>query len=605
MRTMLAVLAAGCMPLAAPPETPESAIDLNQIGYAPAASKIALARMPQHDPITWQVVNAAGKVVASGTTIPLPLDPRAGGTQQRIDFSALTAPGDGYRLRIGTVTSAPFAIRPTPHRPLARDALAFFYHQRAGSPIEARFAGGQQWARPAAHVGEKVTCFAGKDQRGNVWPGCGHTLDVTGGWYDAGDHGKYVVNGGISAWILLNLHEWTGGRAFPDRAQAIPEAGNGVSDLLDEARWELEFLLAMQLPDGVRMHLPVDQNDPARPLRFSEVDAGGMAHHKVADERWTTIPMRPDRDPERRMLYPPSTAATLNLAAVAAQCARIWKAIDPAFSQRCLDAATRAWAAAERNPRIFAVGDFAGSGGYGDGNVADEAFWAAAELYASTGDARFHDTLTASPLYRQGVGDEHGWPATAPLGFATLALASPDAAMRDHARRVITAAADRFEGERGAVAYRIPYASDRYAWGSNSNLLNRAMLLLMAARWSGEPRYREAAGDVMDYLLGRNPLGQSYVSGYGARPLTNPHHRFWARRKDSAYPPPPPGALSGGPNNTSMIDPVALTLKGKCAPQRCWADHIDAYALNEVAINWNAPLVWAATAIDTPPANAR
>lgn len=605
MKLLAALLAATW--LAAPTHTalPERAIDLNQIGYAPAASKIALVRVQTRDPMPWQVLDAAGRIVAQGKTVPLPVDPRAGETQHRVDFSRVRTPGEGYRLRVGTILSPAFAIRPAPYRDLASDALAFFYHQRAGTPIEARFAGGEQWARPAAHVGEKVTCFANKDQKGNVWPGCAHTLDVTGGWYDAGDHGKYVVNGGISVWTLLNLHEWTNGKAFPDRAQPIPEAGNGIPDLLDEARWELEFLLSMQLPDGTRMRLPVDQNDSSKPLRFSDVDAGGIAHHKIADERWTTIPMRPDRDPERRFLYPPSTAATLNLAAVAAQCARIWATIDAAFSRRCLNAATRAWTAAQRNPRIFAVGDFAGSGGYGDGNVSDEAFWAAAELYATTGDARFRDALTASPHYRAGVKAEHGWPATAPLGFATLALASQNAEIRSHARKAIIAAADRFERERADVAYRIPYASDRYAWGSNSNLLNRAMLLLMAARWTNEPRYHEATGDVMDYLLGRNPLGQSYVSGHGTHPMINPHHRFWARQKDATYPPPPPGALSGGPNNTSMVDPIALTLKGKCVPQRCWADNIDAYALNEVAINWNAPLVWVATAIDAPPVTAR
>jgi endoglucanase len=601
----LALLIAICLATPAQADPPEIAIDLNQIGYAPAASKIAIVRVQTRDPMPWQVLDDAGRVVAQGKTVPLPIDPRAGNTQHRVDFSMIQTPDEGYQLRVGAIPSPPFAIRPAPYRGLTRDALAFFYHQRAGTLIEARFAGGEQWARPAAHVGEKVTCFVGRDQRGNAWPGCGQTLDVTGGWYDAGDHGKYVVNGGISVWTLLNLHEWTGGKAFPDRAQAIPEAGNGIPDLLDEARWELEFLLAMQLPDGARMRLPIDQNDPSKPLQFSDVDAGGMAHHKVADERWTTIPMRPDRDPERRFLYPPSTAATLNLAAVAAQCARIWAKIDPAFSRRCLGAATRAWAAAERNPRIFAVGDFAGSGGYGDRDISDEAFWAAAELYATTGDARFRDTVTASPHYRTGVKNEHGWPATAPLGFATLALASANAGIRDDARAAITAAADRFERERAEVAYRVPYAGDRYIWGSNSNLLNRAMLLLMAARWTGEPRYREAAGDVMDYLLGRNPLGQSYVSGYGTRPMTNPHHRFWARQKDPAYPSPPPGALSGGPNSSSMVDPIALTMKSKCAPQRCWADHIDAYALNEVAINWNAPLVWVATVIDETPITAR
>ncbi|WP_052134373.1 glycoside hydrolase family 9 protein [Sphingomonas sp. 37zxx] len=570
----------------------ELAIDVNQIGFAPDAPKLAIARTPDAKPRDWRIEDDTGLTVLSGKTRPLPADPRAGGHQQAIDLSALTEPGKGYRIRIGNATSAAFAVAPQPYRPLASDALAFFYHQRAGTPILARYAGGAQWARPAAHVGERVTCFAGKDQRGNIWPGCNHILDVTGGWYDAGDHGKYVVNGGIATWTLLNLHEWTAGTAFPDRAQPIPEAGNGVSDLLDEARYEVEFLLAMQVPQGTTMRMPVNQNDPSETLTFTPVDVGGMAHHKVAGERWTGIPMRPDRDPETRHLYPPSTAATLNLAAVAAQAARIWRTIDPAFAKQCLNAATSAWAAAQRNPQLFAVGDFAGSGGYGDGDVSDEAFWAAAELYATTRDPRFAATADESP-HTGRLDGEPGWSSVAALGHIALGL-SDDSPRRDRSRALIAAAADRFERERHDVAYRIPFAGDRYAWGSNSNLLNRAMLLRMAQRWSGEARFGAAADDSLDYILGRNPMGTSYVSGHGERAMQNPHHRFWARQADAAYPGPPPGALSGGPNNTSMGDPIAAKLKGKCAPQRCWVDDIGAFTMNEVAINWNAPLVWVA-----------
>jgi endoglucanase len=96
----------------------------------------------------------------------------------------------------------------------------------------------------------------------------------------------------------------------------------------------------------------------------------------------------------------------------------------------------------------------------------------------------------------------------------------------------------------------------------------------------------------MDFILGRNPLDQSFVSGYGARPMMNPHHRFWARQLDPKFPPPPPGAISGGPNSSNMSDEIAAPLKGKCAPQTCWRDDIRSFAMNEVAINWNAPLVW-------------
>ncbi len=133
-------------------------------------------------------------------------------------------------------------------------------------------------------------------------------------------------------------------------------------------------------------------------------------------------------------------------------------------------------------------------------------------------------------------------------------------------------------------------------------MLNRAIVLALASDFTGEDEYRNAVIDAMDYILGRNPLDQSFVSGYGERPLSNPHHRFWARSVEAELPPPPPGALSGGPNSTYSTDKVARELiDDGCAPQTCWADDIRAYSLNEVAINWNAPLVWVAAFLDEPP----
>lgn len=343
----------------------------------------------------------------------------------------------------------------------------------------------------------------------------------------------------------------------------LPEAGNGQDDLLDEALWEVEWMLRMQVPGGTRLALPVGPEDPSGTLILTEVDASGMAHHKVADAHWTALPTAPADDRETRLLYPPSTAATLNLAAVAAQAARMCKPIDPAFATRCLQAAKAAWTAAQRNPAIFAAQGFTGSGGYGDTALDDERAWAAAELFATTGDTAYRALPT-------GATGEPGWASVAPLGTITLATANGvPSAIRTAARASIIAAADQFLAEIPQSGYRIPYASQNYSWGSNATILNRAMLLGLAQRFTGDARYRAGVVDAADYILGRNPIGRSYVSGTGWKPLTNPHHRFWAHQLSAASPPPPPGALSGGPNNTAMADPIAMKLKGHCAPQRC------------------------------------
>jgi endoglucanase len=569
-----------------------AAINLNQLGFRPDDPKRAVIADAAVRPLAWAVIDDKNRIVLRGATKVRGADKASGDHVHIATFTALTRPGR-YRLRVDGAASGRFQVARDAYAPLARNALNFFYQQRAGIPIAPKWAGAQ-WARAAGHPHEVASCFSGPDERGNRWPGCSYALDVTGGWYDAGDHGKYVVNAGIAVWTLQNLYETRlARRLFADGQARLPEAGNGRDDLLDEARWEVEWMLRMQVPAGTRLSLPVGRQDPGGRLTLTPVDAGGMAHHKVADARWTSLPTIPAEDREPRLLYPPSTAATLNLAAVAAQAARLWKPIDPAFAARCLDAARSAWAAAARNPTIFAAQGFTGSGGYGDTELTDERGWAAAELFAMTGDETYRAALPVGKLR------EPGWASVAALG--TISLATADgvpATIRDAARAGIVAAADGYLAEETRAGYAIPYAALTYAWGSNATILNRAMILGLAARFTGKRRYRAGAIDAADYILGRNPLGQSYVSGAGWKPLTNPHHRFWAHQLDPALPSPPPGALSGGPNNTALADPIAARLKGRCAPQRCWVDDINAYALNEVAINWNAPLVWVAAYLD-------
>ncbi len=582
---------------AAPAVEPESPIRLNTFGFIPDGPKRAIVPSPSREPLPWRLWDSSGARIADGQSVVIGDDAASGQHLHLVDFGEAAQVGV-YHLEVGEARSRPFRIMPGVYRPLASGAFNYFYHNRASTPIDARFAGGAAWARPAGHAPDAATCFSGADEDGNVWPGCAYTLDVSNGWYDAGDHGKYVVNGGISVWTLLNLHERQRllGRppAFADGSGAIPESGNGVDDLLDEARWEMEFLLAMQVPDGTRTRVAVGVNRGGPGLRLTEIDASGMAHHKMGDRRWTQLPMPPHRDPEPRLLYPPSTGATLNLAATAAQCARIWRTIDRAFSARCLAAAERAWRAALRNPAVHAVGNFTGSGGYGDGDFSDEFFWAAAELFATTEGPAYRAALRRSPHFTAPVA-EPGWGSTATLGTITLALTPNRLAPAEVAaiRARLVAAADRFLAARDQVGYRIPYPPP-YVWGSNSVLLNRAIILALAHDFTGDAQYRDGVIDGLDYLLGRNPLDRSFITGFGARPMRNPHHRFWAHSLDPSLPPPPPGALSGGPNNTAFADEVARTLRGRCAPQLCWADDIRSFALNEVAVNWNAPLVWVA-----------
>lgn len=588
-------------------------VRLNQIGYLNQARKRATIANDSKTALPWRVLDTNGRVLAEGTTTPFGANAASGEQLHIADFSQLTESAKGLVLDVGGNKSHPFAIGPDVYHALKLDALNFFYQQRSGIPIETRYVQRPDLARPAGHLPEKVSCFKGRDDKGNDWPGCDFSLDVSGGWYDAGDHGKYVVNGGISTWTLVNQYERSqrvkgaDKAAFADGKAKLPENTNGYNDLLDEARWMMDFMLAMQVPEGKKVAVPVgDKSRQLSNLNLTQIDASGMVFHKVADTRWTGLPTPPHKDNQLRQLSYPSTAATLNLAATAAQCARVWRSIDPAYADKCLRAAERAWQAARRNPEVYAYDNFTGSGPYEDYDVSDEFYWAAAELFATTGNKDYEAAIKASPHFLatpkadlDGSGDLF-WAQLSVAGTITLATIPNrlDPAVISQARQKLIATADAYLAQGAQEGFLIPFKAKEYQWGSNSAIINRSLILGQAYDFTGERKYLQAMADSMDYILGRNPLDQSYVSGYGSRPAKNPHHRFWAHQNDASSPIVPPGVLVGGPNSVSFSDPVAVRLKGKCVGQTCWTDDIGAWTLNEIAVNWNAPLLWVTSVLD-------
>jgi endoglucanase len=342
-----------------------------------------------------------------------------------------------------------------------------------------------------------------------------------------------------------------------------------------------------------------------------------MAHHKLHDDAWTplgTLPVTrlpyPEKPEIRRVLRPVSTAATLNLAATGAQCARVFRSFDAAFADRCLRAARRAWEAAEANPaRIAPASDSTGGGAYDDTDLSDDFYWAATELYLTTRDARYgqyrarseHAAMLTDRV--SGLPCAMSWAQTAALGTISLAIAAgPELeGEQQRARELITAAADAYLEVAAAQGYRVPLRADpagKYPWGSNSFVLNNLIVLALAHDFTGRREYLEGAIGGMDYLLGRNAMDQSYVTGYGSRPLLHPHHRFWSNQLRADRPGPPPGAISGGPNSGMQDPQIKADVPADCKPQKCFVDHIEAYSANEITINWNAPLAWIAAWLD-------
>ncbi|NRA30992.1 MAG: glycoside hydrolase family 9 protein, partial [Parvularculaceae bacterium] len=380
----------------------DASIVLSQVGWGQGSIQEATLHTKAASPVAWELLDDQGTVVASGMTIPFGDDALAGTSAHKITVPDNLANASGLKLKACGATSRAFTLKPRPYDQLSKDALHYFYLNRAGVDILSEHVPSAEYARDAGHVEETVSCWSGRDKWGTKWPACSHSLDVSGGWYDAGDFGKYVVNGGISVWTLQNLAE----RLKPANADGflnVPEAGNGIGDILDEARVGMEFLLAMQVPEGAKVAVAKGQQRNGRRLRIKTVDAGGMAHHKVHEKKWLGLPLLPKDAKEDRFLLPPSTSATLNLAAAAAQCARLWKDIDAAFAQRCLQAAERAFEAARRHPDVIAYDNFDGGGAYGDQDVSDEFLWAAIELVATTGDTSYLQGLPAAASEQRDV----------------------------------------------------------------------------------------------------------------------------------------------------------------------------------------------------------
>ena len=548
---------------------PTAAITLNQVGYLPGAHKLADAPGEAKDAFTVEDATS-GKIVFSGKLGAVAEWKPAGQRVRIADFSALSTPGR-YRLRVdGLPPSDPFAIADDAYATLGAAALKAFYFNRASTALDARHAG--VYARAEGHPDEVVLVHA---SAASPTRPAGTLISSPKGWYDAGDYNKYVVNAAVSTHQLLDAYEQFP-QVFAAQRLGIPESGNGAPDVLDEAWWNLQWLLTMQDPDD------------------------GGVYHKLTTLKFSGFVM-PDQDRAPRYVVQKSTAAALDLAAVMAQASRVYARFDgpfPGASQRMLAAARRAWSWAQRHPdAVYVQPADVATGTYDDAHLDDEFAWAAAELFLATREPAFIDAFAAR---RQDAG-EPSWEDVA--GFAWLSLAAhrdllATQAQRAQAETQVLGVADGLLRDWKNSAYAVAMDAPSFVWGSNAIALNRAVVLVQAYRLSHQRAYLDAAQSQLDYVLGRNPLGRSFVTGFGARPPLHVHHRVYASDGIDA---PVPGWLVGGANpgqqdhragGDCTAQPYPSTL-----PALSYLDATCAYASNEVAINWNAPLVYVVAAL--------
>lgn len=400
--------------------------------------------------------------------------------------------------------------------------------------------------------------------------------DVSGGWYDAGDYGKYVTSGSIAVWQLLATLD-----VMACRAPASAGLRDGV---LAECRWQLDWLMRMQVPAD-------------RPF-------AGLAFHRVHGVTWSPLPGWPHLDPTARVVHRPSTPAALHLAAATAAGARHFRSSDPAYAERLLAVARSAHAAALRHPVLLPPDDHArhGGGPYDDSHLDDDRYWAAAELWLATGDPAYEEQVLGSPEHAADPFDAEGFDFDRVSAPARLALALHGSRLRDHDRVVdsLVAGADHLVDLQAGQPWGQPYAPPAgWGWGSNGRILNNLVVLGVADLVTGSTAYRDAVSSGIDHVLGRNALGQCYVTGHGTADSRHQRTRQFGHDLDPSMPRSPAGALAGGANSRPHPDfPYDARLVG-LPPQLCYLDEPTSEVTNDVCIRWNAPLVWVATYLDS------
>ena len=554
-------------------------IRLNQVGFAPLQEMTATIVLPDStvDPYatTAVITNAIDDTVWIGVPAVTMNNPVSGKRCQIIDFSALEREGD-YTLFVSNPSfsaSAHFIIKNHPYRELTRAALRAYYHQRASMATEEPYAEG--YARPAGHPDDHVLVHASAATAERPE---GTVISSPGGWYDAGDYNKYIVNSGYTMGVWLMAYEFN--RDYFDTLNLnIPVTGNPSSvtppcpDMLAEAMYNIRWMMTMQ-------------------------DLDGGVYHKLTEPNFEGF-IRPDQCKKPRYVVMKTTAATLDFAATMALAARVYAPYDSTFCAQATDAAIRAYAWAQAHPEVYYDQPAMNkqfkpeitTGAYDDFDVTDEFFWAATELHLLTKAKEY--ALDVIRYKSQIAGYLPAvWGNVGELAMLEI-LMHRDLyqGFPDEFQDALLHHLEPYLDEATTVSvFLSPYGNreEDFFWGCNSEgCCWRGVECLYAYRLTGEERYRINAERCLNYILGQNATGFCYVTGFGTHPTSHPHHRLsYSHAKGTL-----PGFLAGGPNPARQDAETDGVKYPKNVPaDESYLDYQPSYASNEVTINWNVTL---------------
>lgn len=561
------------------PQEEDINIRYNQVAYFCQGPKtISLTSSKAFSGMSYTVENEKGVEILTGKTKAATLWKAANRFAYSINISSIVSPGT-YTFSCAD-QKITFRVSETAYNQLADDAFRYYYYNRASTPLDAKYVG--KFARSAGHPDNKVKIHASAATPERPE---GTIIASPKGWYDAGDYNKYVVNSGISTFTLLSAFEHYPAY-YKDKKFNIPESDNAVPDILDEALWNIEWMLTMQDPTSGKEGV----------------------YHKLTSPNFSGI-IPPDAHTLDRYVVAKSTAASLNFAAVMAVAARVYEPYEnqlnkPGFSKQLRTAAKKAYQWAKAHPtEYYKQPAGISTGEYKDFNVTDEFQWAAIELLITTGDATYAQDIKLADIPED---IPPSWEFVSSLGLISAAHHKDRMGTQlpsDALNKKLLQVADLFKTRLNDSPMKTQMREDTtstlsdqrgsFVWGSNGTAANEIMMLIRAYELTKETSYLHTAYQAMDYLLGRNGTGYCFVTGFGDQKVMRPHHRI-SEADDIAE--PVPGMLVGGPHNLWPSD------RNECIypddqPATKYYDGWCSYSTNEVTINWNAPLMYITNAL--------
>ena len=524
-----------------------AAVRTNQVGYYAEQQKRCTFIYSCGD--LFDVVNAeTGAIAYSGAIVHRMEDNAVNETDYYGDFTNLRVPGTYFIRSQNGLVSHTFTIEADPYEDLRNKALLMLSYQRCGSELG-------EWAGQLSHAEchtSQATLFLTDVVK-----------DVHGGWHDAGDFGRYVSTGAKAVNDLL-LAYLSAPELFSDAIEG-PDSGNGIPDILDEARYELEWMMRMQEEDG------------------------GL-FCKVTSQSFPSDTTSPEADNLPLYLLASDTVSTADAAGSFAIAYLAFQEVDPGFAETCLACAEKA----ERylhskknyvltvNPMDFSTGQ------YLDDGDRDGRFTAYLALYAATGETRYLDEAKGIYEDEPSCVNFVSWNNNGMYGvylFLTNAEAKDtDPEFYEAMEDALKASADHLVSASEGSGYE--NANAIYEWGSNAYTANDGIVLSMAYHVFGKQIYQQTAVEQINYLLGRNSLDLCFVSGFGNRSPKHQHNRLASAKGTSI-----PGALSGGPD-ASREDDVTEVMDWNTPPARMYADEYGSYSTNEIAIYYNSALLY-------------